>query len=173
MLGWCKALPHATQDHGDESVATVSMDYCFLTADDESRPQDHSVCVVPDEVGVVSDDPAVMRRHKATTLVLKDRGSRAVLSHVVPRKGADPYAVRRVLDDLRWLGYKRLNLKSDSEASIVELKRVAQDAFKGEIVPEESPVADSSSNGEVENAIQLAEGHKPELCILRSVRDTV
>ena len=61
MLGRCKTLPHATQDHGDESVATVSMDYCFLTADDESRPQDHSVCVVPDEAGVVSDDPTVAR----------------------------------------------------------------------------------------------------------------
>ena len=30
MLGRCKALPHTTQQHEDESVATVSMDYCLF-----------------------------------------------------------------------------------------------------------------------------------------------
>ena len=66
--------------------------------------------------------------------------------------------MRRIVDDLRWLGYERLNFKSDNEPSILELKRAVQDVFKGEIIPEESPVGESQSNGKVEAGIQSVEG---------------
>ena len=31
MVGKCRTIPRTQQDHGEESITTVSMDYCFLS----------------------------------------------------------------------------------------------------------------------------------------------
>eukprot|EP00974_Lingulodinium_polyedra_P067665 6552644-Lingulodinium_polyedra.AAC.1 len=56
-------------------------------------------------------------------LVIKARKTKAVMAHLLPRKGADPYAVARVVQDIRNTGYKRIILKSDQEPSIMALKQ--------------------------------------------------
>ena len=55
--------------------------------------------------------------------VAKDSRSRAIFAHVVRRKGVDEegYAVKRLAEDVEWLGYTRIILKSDGESAIVRL----------------------------------------------------
>eukprot|EP00974_Lingulodinium_polyedra_P091361 8857574-Lingulodinium_polyedra.AAC.1 len=56
-------------------------------------------------------------------LVIKDRKTKSVAARLVPRKGADPYAVARVVQDIKHTGSKRLILKSDQEPSIMAMKQ--------------------------------------------------
>jgi len=58
------------------------------------------------------------------------------------------------------LGYRRIKLKSDQERSEVTLRQMVVRLLKDQvdIVPEESPVGEHASNGEVENAIKQVQG---------------
>ena len=88
-------------------------------------------------------------------LVVCDRKSKYVTSTVVPKKGAHPYAVRRLGTDLRdIMGYRRLIIKDDQEPAIRALRTEVKREYSLEVMNEEPPVADSQSNGEVENAVQ-------------------
>ena len=51
------------------------------------------------------------------TVVLRDRASKTIFSHLLPTKGTvgSTYPEKAVLRDLNWLGYKRLVLKTDQE----------------------------------------------------------
>ena len=93
------------------------------------------------------------------TVVLRDRHSKAILSHLLPCKGTtgSTYPKRAVLKDLAFLlGYKKLILKNDQEASIKALSLAVRNGSSGEIVPEESPRGDhhGQSNGEAERSVQ-------------------
>ena len=46
---------------------------------------------------------------------------RHVAAHVVPKKGLDPYAIGRLKESLRYLGYQTVVLKSDDEPAIKAL----------------------------------------------------
>ena len=82
-------------------------------------------------------------------VVLYDRRTQYVASHVVPKKGADPYAIQRVVKTLQYLGYNEFILKSDDENSIKTLKREVKKAmpFVGRITLEESPRYDDQAKG--------------------------
>jgi hypothetical protein len=58
-----------------------------------------------------------------TILVAKDLKGKAVFGHVVPQKGIDKdhFAVDALIKDLKWLGYKKLGLRSDNEPAIIKL----------------------------------------------------
>ena len=60
-------------------------------------------------------------------LIVKDRLSRAVFAHVVPKKGIDDRrcSVGAVVDDVLWLGCAKIILKSDNEPAIVKLLKEA------------------------------------------------
>ena len=90
--------------------------------------------------------------------MLRERRSHGTFAHVLPTKGRDPYAVRRVVADLRVLGFKRVNLRTDQEPSILQLKEAVAQAWHGEVVPEESPVGESQSNGGAEAGVRSVEG---------------
>ena len=45
---------------------------------------------------------------------------------------ADGYSVARLVDDIKWLGYTKLLLRSDNEAAIVSLLTAALRKFKTE-----------------------------------------
>ena len=96
------------------------------------------------------------------TVVLRDRHSKAIFSHLLPCKGTtgSTYPERAVLKDLAFLGYKKLILKNDQEASIKALSQAVRNGFSGEIVPEESPKGDhhGQSNGEAERSVQTVQG---------------
>ena len=92
-------------------------------------------------------------------LVSRCRRTKYVTATVVPRKGPDPYAVRRLGQDLTQIyGYKRVVLKSDQEQAIKKLKSQVRLDFDLEIPEEQSCAYDSQSNAEVENSIQQVEG---------------
>ncbi len=55
-------------------------------------------------------------------LVLNDRTSGMMYASVVPRKGVDSYAVKRVARLLTMLGYRRIIFKSDNEPAILALQ---------------------------------------------------
>ena len=56
-------------------------------------------------------------------LVVKESRKKCMFSHVVPRKGIDEkrYAVDVLVDDVKWLGYTKIMLKSDNEKAILKL----------------------------------------------------
>ena len=53
---------------------------------------------------------------------------------MVPQKGvdADGYSVARLVEDIKWLGYTKLLLRSDHEAAIVSLLAAALRKLKTE-----------------------------------------
>ena len=91
-------------------------------------------------------------------IVLKDRKSGTIKAHLVEEKGTNPYAIKRIGQDIALLGYKKIIFKSDNEPALVALKQAVKAERPEEIIMEESPVGESASNGEVENAIKLVEG---------------
>ena len=140
---WCpfcvtgKAVsgPHHPKAEGQGGIPVISIDYAFMGSGQE------------DEDG--SQNPI---------LVVEDDTSKAVMAHMLPRKGADEYAVERLKQDLGLLGYKRIVLKSDQEPAILALKAEVKRTSDIEIVPEMSPVGDSQSNGRAERAVRTMKG---------------
>ncbi len=98
-------------------------------------------------------------------LVVKDLRSKAVFAHAVPQNGvdADGYAVLRLIEDIRWLGYTKVILKAGNERAIVRLlheslKRIKTEAME-QVGQEHPPSYDSRSNGAIENAVRQVQGH--------------
>ena len=89
----------------------------------------------------------------------------------MPAKGANPYAAKRLTQDILWFGYPRVIWKSDQEPSIVSLRELVQQML-GTAVDiagqagnqrvgvgfEESAVGESKSNGSAENVVQHVQG---------------
>ena len=96
------------------------------------------------------------------TVVLRDRASKAIFSHLLPTKGTvgSTYPEKAVLRDLNWLGYKRLVLKTDQENAIKALATAVKAGFPEDLTLEESPKGDShgQSNGTAANAVQRVQG---------------
>ena len=140
---WCKHCisGRGQNDHHrrqladrEQDVPTVSVDYAFLG-----------------ETGKETDKLQPM-------IVMKDRRSGTIRAHLVEEKGVNQYAIKRMGQDLALLGYKKIIMKSDNEPALVALKQAVKAERPEEIIMEESPVGESASNGEVENAIKLVEG---------------
>ena len=96
------------------------------------------------------------------TVVLRDRRSKAIFSHLLPCKGTtgSTHPERPVLKNLTFLGYKKLVLKNDQEPVIKALAVAVRNGFNGESVREESPKGDShgQGNGEAERSVQTVQG---------------
>ena len=56
-------------------------------------------------------------------LVAIDTSSGSIFAHVVHKKGVeeDRYSVDKLVEDIEWLGYSQITLKSDSEPAIVQV----------------------------------------------------
>ena len=86
--------------------------------------------------------------------------------HVVPQKGVDRdhFAVDMLVQDVKWLGYQQVGLRSDNEPAILKLLAHALSelriAVQGlEQVFEEHPNSyDSLGNGEIEVAVKHVTG---------------
>ena len=100
-------------------------------------------------------------------IVIHDSRSKYVAAEIVPEKGLNEYAVRRVAQIVNRLGYRRIIIKSDQEASIVALKGAVKRELELEVSFEESPVGEHQSNGVIENAIGRVQGQ------IRTVRDAL
>ena len=94
------------------------------------------------------------------TLVSFERGVKWVSANVVPEKGVEGYAVQAAGREIDLAGLRRVVIKSDQEPALKDLLRVvkAERPEAIELQPEESPVGESKSNGEIERAIQTVQG---------------
>ena len=82
------------------------------------------------------------------------------------QKGVDPehYAVDALMEDIKWLGYTALSLRSDNEAAILKLLKHALTESRMHVkqlerIQEEHPVDyDHAGNGEIEAAVKQLTG---------------
>ena len=101
-----------------------------------------------------------------TILVAKDSLGKAVFANVVPQKGvdADHYAVDVLMEDIGWLGYTALSLRSDNEPAILKLLRHAVTEARirvddlNQVMTEHPNTYDHAGNGEIENAVKQVIG---------------
>ena len=133
-----------TRSHDREAV--VSIDYMFVTND--------GIFSEEDQMSTEQQEQALK------VLVLKDSKSRAVFAHAVPQKGIDPkrYIIDTIVQDILYLGYSQIILKSDNEPAIVHVLKETLASLKASGVSqageEHSPPYDSQANGDVESAVK-------------------
>ena len=82
--------------------------------------------------------------------MLEDTAAKIATAHMVPRKGVDEHAVRRVVQDIKNLGYRKITFASDQEPAILAMKEEVRRAFYQDVIMEGSPVGESQSNGRAE-----------------------
>ena len=151
---WCafcmrargKSFAHiAVGDKDEEAIPTVSIDYGFFGQSGETPTKS----IGGDEAPVVG---------------VNDRSSRVIWAHPLPATGVSQsdWGVKCLMRDLNMTGHMKVIVKSDQEPSIVavfnEAKRRWSAATGAEMLPERSPVGESSSNGEIERAVQEIQG---------------
>ena len=161
VMGRAVGEAHRSKEEDESKRAVITFDYLFIT-----RGRHDERCV--DTRDEVKGKEVLLK-----ILVVKDTKSKTVFAHVVSRKGADQEAVRRMVEDIRWLGYTAVGLKADNERAIAKLLHETLKAAKLEIaelesVTEEKPVSyDSKSNGAIEIAVRQVQGllrtHKASL----------
>ena len=109
VRGKAKAAYHNMKAKGPEDISVVSMDYMYMeTAESDDRGM--------------------------PILVTKDRTTGWTSARVVPKKGKHPYAVKGVMQDIEWMGYKKVILKSDQEPAILEVKDIIKKESIGDIM---------------------------------------
>ena len=141
--GWCPWCvmgrkcnsPHFQSDGSDRSIPLLVMDYAFV------RNKEDEVL--------------------ATMLAGRLYPSRRPLACIVDGKGVDPYAAARMSTFIRESGLSRFNFvyKSDQEGSLVAMmeKAVEKSGRQGIVVPGNSAVGESASNGRAERTVQAIE----------------
>ena len=86
----------------------MSFDYAFLS----------------DNKDIVNQEGSETAREGAVkVLVVRGDKSKAATGHVVPSKEVDEdgFSVNCLVEDVKWLGYSKLILKSDDEPAILKL----------------------------------------------------
>ena len=79
-------------------------------------------CFIGDKGDIVTQIEADEEPGSIKVLVVRDNRSKAVFAHTVPVKGADEggFAVKAIVDDVVWLGYTKLVLKTVNELAILK-----------------------------------------------------
>ena len=110
---------------------------------------------------------------RCLVLVVRDRFTKAIFSHLVPAKGTEHYYPEiALLRDIKFLGYTSLTLKSDQEPSIIALATAVKNTLSSQGISvqlENSPKGDSHgmSNGEAESSVGITQG------LARTLKDHV
>ena len=90
--------------------------------------------------------------------------TKIIFAHVVPQKGLDPkrYVVDMIVEDVLYLGYSNVLLKTDNEKAIAKVLSESLAACKvagvEQVGEEHPPPYDSQSNGAVEIAVRNLRG---------------
>ena len=161
---WCshcvrgrgKSFQHrrVQHDQDDEAHPVVSLDYAFFGAPGELEQE-------------------AIGGAKMPVLVVKDRFSKAMFTHLLPSKGIEHfYPEAALLRDIRFLGYAQLTLKSDQEPAILALTNAVKNTLSARGVTcrlENSPKGDAHGmpNGESESSVAIAQG------LARTLKDHV
>ena len=164
---WCKHCvrargrgePHRSgkQRGRGRRVPCFQFDYMFVTRTGKLLTR-HELLSDTDEVTL-------------KILVAKDSYTKSLFAHVVDKKGLDEnnYVIDRLMEDLRWLGYVRVALRSDNEPAIVQVLKKALVTAKVEVVDDEGEAPaqvmqehsaryDSQSNGDIEVGVRDLKG---------------
>ena len=134
--GW--EFGHKRVVRESSAIPTVSFDDAFLSDGEEVETQ---------EAYEAAGETAVK------LLVVRDDKSNAIFWHVVPKKGIDEKnaAVESLVEDVEWLGYTKLKLKSDNEPAIVKLLSESLRELRingvSQVLEEHSPEYDPQANG--------------------------
>ena len=155
---WCE---HCVRGQGSEykhstvigpnagnEIPRVIMDYCFLTEGVQKKSDEHK----DEEVAATS----------MTALVMKETLCGSVWAYALRSKSVaeDSWIADQLVDDIVTVGMakERIIVKSDQEASIVELQgEIAKRRNSIGTGLENSKVGDSNSNGKIERAIRDVE----------------
>ena len=104
-----------------------------------------------------------MEECKMEILVAVHITSGCIFSHIVEKQWVenDRYSVDKLVEDVGWLGYSQIILKSDNEPAIIQVIKGTLDALKVSTVDQamEHPAPyDSKANGAVENVVKQVQG---------------
>ena len=141
---------HSTSSKESHSIPVIGFDYMFLTSKDVLTKAEWM------KLDASERDPYALK-----VLVVRDTKSKCLFAHGVPQKGVDEgrFAVSALVDDIKWMGYSKLLLKSDNEPAIVALLREALKALRVEgveqVSAENPPPYDPQSNGGTEIGVKL------------------
>ena len=108
MEGRGREFGHHCMPKEPSAASTLPFDYAFLSDGDEILAQE--AFEAAGEGGI-------------KFLVVRDSNSKAIFGHVVPTKGIDEkgFSVDSLVEDIKWLGYAKLILKSGNEPANVKL----------------------------------------------------
>ena len=88
-----------------------------------------------------------------------DSNSKGIMAFAVPKKGEDEYAIRRATQDVcKILGYNKMIFKGDQEPALQAFMDTVSRLSGDQVIKEQSPVGESQSNGDIENAVQKIQG---------------
>jgi len=157
-MGQAQEDPHRKDSKEKrEGVSLVVMDYMYMKSKEGTGREVEAEESSEEEEDGESD--AESKKFGLPTLVMRDVDRGVTFATTVPRKGKDPFGVRRASRDItKVLGLKRLILKCDQEPAILDLKEAIRLESGIEIIDEESMVGDSASNGAAENAVKRVQG---------------
>ena len=151
MRGKARSGPrNRVKDKHEQEFSTVSLDYWFMGAGSTEAEQQEAE-----------------KKGQTPILVMHDSHTRAD-AIVCPEKGPEPLVVRKAVEILDLLGHKKVIMKGDQEPALIAFVNVLKAGWEnGHVVPENSPMGDSRSNGGVERAIQTVEAQ------VRTIRDAL
>ena len=87
--------------------------------------------------------------------VAKDRRTRMIFAHVVPKKGiTHEHGAAEMTKDIAKLGYNEVILKCDGEPALKNVQDEVKKQRAQKTILENSPVGDSQANGAAERAVQ-------------------
>ena len=156
---WCRhcvegrgrEFGHATRQQEPGRTPVISFDYAFIGDKDEK---------------IENMEQYIAAGEGATkVLVIRDSKSKSLFAHVIPSKGLDEkgFVVDALVQDVKWLGYTKLILKSDNEPAIVKLLGEALRELRiqgvDQAMEEHPPEYDPQANGSAEVGVKLMKGH--------------
>ena len=94
------------------------------------------------------------RDDKTTMIVLKDRESGAMFTHICLCKGPnDVWIVDQLVSDINGMGHTEVVVKTDGEPALVKLMEAVQEKRKHPSIPMHPPAYDPQSNGAIEKGV--------------------
>ena len=137
---WCAACVsgkardrlHHRREQESKDIPEIVFDYCFMGDSDDAET--------------------------LAIQVARDRRTRMIFAHVVPRKGmTHEYGANAMVEDLKRLGYHELILKCDGEPALRSVQEEVKRRRESPTILENSPVGDSRANGAAERAVQAVQ----------------
>ena len=128
VAGKARDRMHKKQEDSEKGVPEISFDYAFLAAEGEET---------------------------IAIQVARDRRTRMIFAHVVPKKGfTHEHGAQEMIKDIKKLGYSEVILKCDGEPALKSVQEEVKRRREDPTILENSPVGDSRSNGVAERAVQ-------------------